>query len=102
MALPVLSAGLENKLLQFHFAQLMQTRHQRREMRRLFVCGQRLGVAPRLYGVLMADGPLAGLLARAVVGIDKAGRGVDTRRRSSARPDASRSRKYRTLCSLRP
>ena len=40
--------SLENKLLQFHFAQLMQTRHQRREMRRLFVCGQRLGVAPRL------------------------------------------------------
>ena len=30
------------------------------------------------YGVLMADGPLAGLLARAVGAIDKAGRGVYT------------------------
>lgn len=30
------------------------------------------------YGVLMADGPLAGLLARAVVVIDKAGRVVYT------------------------
>ena len=32
----------------------------------------------RAYGVLMADGPLAGLLARAVVVIDKAGRVVYT------------------------
>ena len=30
------------------------------------------------YGVLMADGPLAGLLARAVVVIDKAGKVVYT------------------------
>lgn len=32
----------------------------------------------RAYGVLMADGPLAGLLARAVVVIDKAGKVVYT------------------------
>lgn len=37
-----------------------------------------LRVLPGAYGVLMADGPLAGLLARAVVVIDKAGKVVYT------------------------
>ena len=38
----------EDELFEFHLAELVQARYEGREMRRLLVRGQRLGVAPRL------------------------------------------------------